>query len=86
MPIKTVAVIAVLLGCLVTSFVLGQGTSAPPAQRSESAVGRYQVFATSNHPGSALPTITVIDTRTGQCWVRIASSETWSDLGSPVSK
>ena len=73
------------LGCLLGLFiVLGQllarttsgQAPATPAQTS----GRYQASA-------AVGGICVIDTITGQCWVKAdADVKKWTDLGTPVDQ
>ncbi len=70
-----------ILGALAwqPSFAQRKAEEAP---KSESAVGRYQMRATS----ASSSIVAVCDTATGHCWVHYAISEggKWYDLGSPV--
>ena len=46
--------------------------------------GRYQLSAVASASGTV--EAVVIDTHTGQCWVRRERSNGWNDWGSPVKQ
>jgi hypothetical protein len=74
-----VLAVAVVLASLILGVSFGGRTA---AQRVEPpvSVGRYQI----RHANDTSQVV-VIDTATGQCWVKVQLGD-WKDLGSPTRK
>jgi hypothetical protein len=75
-----VLAVAIVLASLILGVSFGGRTSAQPKAEQPAPVGRYQIRG-----GGDNPTLVVIDTTTGQCWVAgMAQPKHWEDLGSPA--
>jgi hypothetical protein len=72
---------AIVLAALILGVSFG-GRSAAQKADPPAAAGRYQSFRQGNDNTQ----VVVIDTATGQCWLKSAVGADWTDLGSPAKK
>src|SRR5262249_55180006 len=77
--------VALLLGGLVLGLFFGQPSAGQAPAVPLKAEGRYQLLTMNQGQ-----TLIVLDTATGQCWMRSANTDpparAWFDLGTPVKK
>jgi hypothetical protein len=77
---------AIVVGCLIGESLLGQRTAAQTQVlgTEPQPVGRYQLSSA----GAGAGTPYVIDTATGQVWLRAfdGTKSFWDELGSPIDK
>ena len=69
---------ASLVGAAVASIAPRSLEAQTPKATDKGAVGQYQVVLGGGSPAPCV----VIDTTTGQCWLKGATG--WDDLGAPV--
>jgi hypothetical protein len=76
------------VACLLVGTVIGASFLRQPASADDKAapstVGRYQVSSYFDVGRGGM--IVVIDTTTGQCWLRDQFGAKWVDQGSPTKK
>jgi hypothetical protein len=91
-----IAAIVAVLGGVVAAALLSprSSTAEPPTERSP--IGRYQLLIREDFGGGPKEgnfgekphvignRLVILDTTTGQCWMRNDKDNKWEDLGSPT--